>query len=326
MNTESLVESWPSTEIRSNERSTAASSRRSSVCASTRSVGLDEAEHRGERRRDHPRALRLGAEPHRRRPTATPRGSRTWATVGREDRVGEVVGTRRQRPQGGGDALRPPGPRSRPWPITPVEATATRSRGTPSPSAAAADIASATARPSSPWRRSRCRCSRRPLCSRERPARCDTITGAATSALRVNRAAETASSASQASRPTSSSPDALIPHATPAARNPAGSSAGLSSRTPAGARPSGSEKRPSVAARPRGRAHPSPSASSRSEHQVQVLHRLAGRALPEVVDRAEHQRASRARLDGRVDPADVGVAHVPHARRNSASSMKRSPS
>ncbi len=68
------------------------------------------------------------------------------------------------------------------------------------------------------------RCSSRPSWRRRRaggqgrPAR-DAITGAPTRALVVNRAALTASGASQPARPTSS-PDGFSPAATPAARNP----------------------------------------------------------------------------------------------------------
>ena len=57
----SLVESWPSTEMRSNERLTHTPSSRSAVSGCERRVGLDEAEHRREGRRDHPGALGLRA-------------------------------------------------------------------------------------------------------------------------------------------------------------------------------------------------------------------------------------------------------------------------
>ena len=60
----SLVESCPSTETRSNERATHTPSSRSAVSARQRRVGLDEAEHRRERGRDHPRALGLRGQPH----------------------------------------------------------------------------------------------------------------------------------------------------------------------------------------------------------------------------------------------------------------------
>ena len=76
----SLVDSWPSTVMRSNERLTHTPSSRSAVCGRQRRVGLHEAQHRGERRLDHPRALGLGGQAHgaagQRRPRAS-RASRT---------------------------------------------------------------------------------------------------------------------------------------------------------------------------------------------------------------------------------------------------------
>ena len=58
----SFVESWPSTEMRSKERLTVTPSSRSAVSGVERRVGLHEAQHRREVRRDHARALRLGAQ------------------------------------------------------------------------------------------------------------------------------------------------------------------------------------------------------------------------------------------------------------------------
>ena len=92
----SLVESWPSTEMRSNERLTQTPSSRSAVSGSQRRVGLDEAEHRREARLDHPRALGLRADaarvPGRQRDVerrAASRTRRSWRSRAR---------TRRRRP------------------------------------------------------------------------------------------------------------------------------------------------------------------------------------------------------------------------------------
>ena len=50
------------------------------------------------------------------------------------------------------------------------------------------------------------------------------------------------------------------------------------------------------------------------EHQVEVLHRLRGRALPQVVDGREHDHAAGAVVAVNGDPADVGLAHVADTR------------
>ena len=60
----SLVESCPSTEMRSNERFTHTPSSRSAVSGAERRVGLHEAQHRREAGLDHPRALGLRAQAH----------------------------------------------------------------------------------------------------------------------------------------------------------------------------------------------------------------------------------------------------------------------
>ena len=80
-NTESLVDSWPSTVIRSKERSTAgaAAAARASRDRPRASVSTKHsivAKH-GE---IMPGPLCLGAEPHRARPAATPPGRRAWAS------------------------------------------------------------------------------------------------------------------------------------------------------------------------------------------------------------------------------------------------------
>ena len=63
------------------------------------------------------------------------------------------------------------------------------------------------------------------------------------------------------------------------------------------------------------RLHVSPSLSSRPEHQVEVLDRLRGGALPEVVDRGEDDDAAGpvVAVDG--DAAVVGLPHLLHPRR-----------
>ena len=119
-------------------------------------------------------------------------------------------------------------------PIMPVEATPTRGASRPSSWAAAACMATAVSRP------------RRPSPTLEQPeftararsratsASRVTVTGAPTRALVVKRAADTVSSESDTSTPTSS-PFGLIPAATPAARKPAGRAWGSSSRACLGA-------------------------------------------------------------------------------------------
>ena len=62
------------------------------------------------------------------------------------------------------------------------------------------------------------------------------------------------------------------------------------------------------------------------EHQVEVLHRLRGRALPQVVDRREHDHAAGAAVDVHGDAAVVGLAHLEHAGRAVPSSTHGSPS
>ena len=52
-----------------------------------------------------------------------------------------------------------------------------------------------------------------------------------------------------------------------------------------------------------------------AEHHVEVLHRLRGGALPEVVDRGEHEHLAGVRVGGGEHPAEVRLAHLAHARR-----------
>ena len=109
-------------------------------------------------------------------------------------------------------------------PITPVEATATRfSEEMLAPAAASRCILAASSSPVTPvaafalpeltttaWMCARSQCSRQ------------RSTGADWVPERVNRAALVVLWVSQTSRPRSGAPPSLIPHATPAARNPCG--------------------------------------------------------------------------------------------------------
>ena len=91
----SLVESWPSTRAAVEGALDArrrAADRRSA--ALQRRVGLHEAQHRREARRDHARALALGAEAHRARRAARPRG---WRASRTRRSSGSPAGSRRRR-------------------------------------------------------------------------------------------------------------------------------------------------------------------------------------------------------------------------------------
>ena len=138
-----------------------------------------------------------------------------------------------------------------------------------------------------------------------------TRTGAAAEALRVSSSAEAQRSRAArrpARRRSRRSPSARRRRRRP--RNPGASRAGSSSSTPAGGiHPAGAEE----ASRRRVGALIEPLPLVEAEHQVEVLDRLAGGALPEVVDRREGEDAA-ALLDRHVDVALVGVAHVAQAR------------
>ena len=198
-------------------------------------VGLDEAEHRGERGRDHAPALRLRrtAAPRRRRERQLERRVLRPA-VGRHDRVREVVRARRERRERRLDArehrapLEPEADHARRGDAD-ARGPRTRARRPPSPT-----IASATAMPCSPLETlalplftttARSRASVR--AARDRHRRGDE---------RVAREARGRDGVVvvATSSPTSSWPERLIPQATPAARKPAGSSPGSSSATPSG--------------------------------------------------------------------------------------------
>jgi hypothetical protein len=228
----SLGESWPSTEMRSNERLTHTPVSSSSVAvdmAASVSTKQNMVAKRGE---IMPAPLAWPASRTR------PPGSDT----SRQARFGPLSLVRmacEKSPESGPSCWQawrtPASTRSRgsSCPITPVEATATRSGSMPSGSAAVACMARAVSSP------------RRPSPTLEQPefattarspssrASCVTITGAPMRALLVKRAAEAVSSESERRTPTSS-PSGLMPAATPAARKPAGSAVGSSSRACAG--------------------------------------------------------------------------------------------
>ena len=140
-------------------------------------------------------------------------------------------------------------------------------------------------------------------------------TGAAGVPVAVKRAALTGRSASQTSSPRSGLPLGLIPHATPAARNPAGRPALGPARARARARASSASERTAAAGRQRSgrptRRCPrscQPLRLGQAEHQVQVLDGLRGGALPEVVDRREHDHLAGVRVGGGEHAAEVRLA------------------
>ena len=65
----------------------------------------------------------------------------------------------------------------------------------------------------------------------------------------------------------------------------------------------------------RRRSSRDPLALGKPEHQIEVLDRLRGCALPQIVDRGEHDHARGARVLVHRDPADVRLAHVTDAGR-----------
>ena len=279
-------------------------SSRSAVSGVERRVGLHEAQHRREVRRDHPRALALGAQPHRRRAgsstssaarfsnasvvwiaaakSASPsRRSCSCARLDARAARGRPAAARRSR-------------RSR--------RRATSAGSTPVSRAAALCVAPALSKPGTPVaafalpelasdraqvRRGRSARGTAAPARRRRPER---VKRAALVVL--GRVADEQAEVERAAR--------LEPAATPAARKPPRQPAVRARVTCVGAwRPSASWKKARrVTAR-------SPSPSGEAEHQVEVLHRLRGGALPEVVDRGEHDDAAvvarrRGRRCGRV--------------------------
>ena len=73
------------------------------------------------------------------------------------------------------------------------------------------------------------------------------------------------------------------------------------------------------------RAHESPSPLGQAEHQVEVLDRLRGGALPEVVDRGEHEHLAGVLVGGGEQAAVVGRAHLAHAGRPSRRPRRTAP-
>jgi hypothetical protein len=252
----SLVESWPSTLMRSNERFTHTPVSRSSVPAwSAASVWMKQniVACRGE---IIPAPLACAER------RTVPAGSRT----SRQARLGpaSLVRIAREKSSASGPSaahasLNAPTTFSRgsSVPITPVEATATCSGSRPSSPATAACIASAVSIPRSPSptfeQPEFAATARNPSSG----ACFETITGAPRRALVVKRAADTVSAASEATTPTSS-PSRLIPAATAAARKPCGSSCPSSSSTCAGRSTQRERKKVAGAALSLIRAPPSP--------------------------------------------------------------------
>ena len=227
--TVSLVESCPSTEMRSNERFTQTPSSRSAVPGvSAASVWTKHSmvANAGE---IIPAPL-LWAD---RR--TVPEGSSTSSEAFLANRsVVRIESPKAASPSGASSRRAFAMPRitlsvSSGTPITPVDATATCSSCTPAAIAPAPCMRAASSSP------------RRPVAALALPAFATTArspprrqrswvsrTGAASTPERVKRAALTVSGESETSRPRSSPPDGLSPHATPAARKPAGRPPGSS--------------------------------------------------------------------------------------------------
>ena len=147
----SLVESCPSTEMRSNERFTHTPSSRSAVSARSAASVWTKQSIVANAGRDHPRALGLRAQPHRARRQRDLERGVLDERVGGADRLAEVVRRRRARARAERAAI----PRmtlsvSSGTPITPVEATATRSSSTPATIAPAPCMRAASSRPRRP--------------------------------------------------------------------------------------------------------------------------------------------------------------------------------
>ena len=137
--------------MRSNERATQTPSSRSAVSGDQRRVGLDEAEHRRERRRDHPRALGLRGQPHGAGRQRDVDLDLLGELVRGADRLGEVaVPVLAQLRAGLARSRGSPSLASSGTPITPVEATATWSSRTPPAIAAAPCMRAASSKPRSP--------------------------------------------------------------------------------------------------------------------------------------------------------------------------------
>ena len=288
----SLVESCPSTEMRSNERLTQTPSSRSAVSAGSAASVCTKHSIVANAGWIIPAPLAWAVS------RTVPPGRSTSSAgallerVGGHDRRREVA---RRRP----GAARPTASRRPGDDLVPVE-LARRSRrsrrrrpgrarpGRPSrPRPASGRPRRGRARRSRRWR---CRSWRRPRAARRAASAPGvTSTGAASTPERVNRAALVVSGESQTSRPMSLPPLGLIPHATPAARKPWGSPP---SRLEV-AHASGTSTQRDV----KKRAHLQARRLVEAEHEVEVLDGLRRRALPQVVDGAEHERLAGARVD-----------------------------
>ena len=283
----SLVESWPSTEMRSNERLTQTPSSRSAVSACERRVGLHEAEHRREAGLDHPRALGLGADrapcptAARRRASAASRTRPWWRSRARTRRRRPAPARRGRRASRAGRRPSASARRSRR-----STATATCSSCTPAAIAAAPCMRAASSRPRLPvaaFALPELTTTARSASSRQRVWH--SSTGAASTPERVKRAALTVPGSEQTSSPRSGSPDGLIP-------------AAHAGGAEAGGQPAARDARSTRAGRldpARGERLTQALALVAPEHHVEVLHRLRGGALPQVVDRREDEDPARAR-------------------------------
>src|SRR5919204_2063043 len=246
--TVSLVDSCPSTEMRSNERLTHTPSRRSAVSADSSASVCTKHSSVANDGWIMPAPLACAQ-----RRTVPP--GRSTASVARFSKASVVMiaAAKSASPSGRSSRRAPARPlttacESSGTPMTPVEATATRSASTLATIAPAPCILAASSGP------------RPPVAALALPELATTArmapsfvrswvrsTGAARTPDRVNRAALVVSGASDTSSATSLPPLGLIPAATPAARKPAGSPPSGSSRTPSGTSIQREEKKRLVA-------------------------------------------------------------------------------
>ena len=275
----SLVESWPSTEMRSNERLTQTPSSRSAVSgASAASVWTKHSivANAGE---IIPAPLAWAAQPDGARRQRDLERRALGEPVGRRDRLGErLVAVGGELGARGRDARgspcrcragrrsrrsrRPPrGPRARRRPSPPAPCMRAASSSPRRPVAALALPELATT-------------ARMPVSSQRS---CVSRTGAARTPERVKRAALTRLRGVGDEQPEIARPGGLEPARHPGRAEARGQAAGDLGDVLGDARSSAtSQPLPLVAA----------------EHQVQVLHGLRRRPLPQVVDRREHDQAA----------------------------------
>ena len=331
MNTESLVESWPSTEMRSNERS---------IAGIEQAIERRRVDARRPSRRSRASSRRTARSSPRPSPardsrTAPPRERQLEArvlrpAVGRQDRVREVARRSRSATPARPSTPSSTGSRSSPWPITPVEATATRSRwnaeARPRPRST---IASATAIPS--------------LAGRDVRVAAVHDHGAQPRAFRAprddhgrgdERVAREARRRDGVVRVADEQAEVELARGLDAARDAGRPEAGrqlVGVQLPNARRPLDPARAEERARRLRAVAVPArcstqPLRLVQAEHQVQVLDRLPGGALPEVVDRAN----TSARPVRGSTVAWIRQRFVSRTSRTpggaSASSMKGSPS